>query len=420
MIRSPEKLAWITLATAQLICLLAAGSGLTTGYWFLFDSTVNLHTEIKVGRGTVGVRLASSGNDEAVRLKRELESREGVSVDPFSQGTIMFVDPSENDLVIANATIFGESRLRLANAKRPRFHLGDGHYAIQLDNLEGRVEVQIPPALPRAINFEVRSQSGKVTITESGFYNITATSSGMTLLPRVGAATLEMPNGKRQRIETGTTASTSTATQDMTIAFVADEIFDNPLFMNSLGDAPIPDGWGCEHGLNTDSASYHLTTFEGRRSVYIKREGPSLGPGITLCKQLLGMNGADVIPYSTLRIRATMNIRAHSLSICGIKASECVLMLRLYYKNEYGQDMEWIHGFYSFNYTPGDGTPIQCDTCLTPHDQITPGNWYTYESPNLMNLPEGRRPTTITRIEFYASGHGYEVAIGEVSLVAER
>ncbi len=37
-----------------------------------------------------------------------------------------------------------------------------------------------------------------------------------------------------------------------------------------------------------------------------------------------------------------------------------------------------------------------------------------------MNLPEGRRPTTITRIEFYASGHGYEVAIGEVSLVAER
>ncbi|MBZ0306758.1 MAG: hypothetical protein K8I82_11880, partial [Anaerolineae bacterium] len=406
MIRSPEKLAWVTLLIAQLICLVTAGTGFITSYWFLFDSQVNLETEIQTGRGTVGVRMASGGNEEAVRLNRSLDSRESISVDPLSQGTIQFVDSSENDLVIANATIFGDSRLRLDYARRPRFHLGDGHYTIQLEQLEGRVEIQIPPNLPRAIDFEVSAGSGRVMIQESGFYTITATASSLTVLPRVGSALLELPDGKNERINTGLTGAARVETDSITQELLTAEIFDNPLFLNSLGSAPIPDGWGCEHGLNTDSASYHMTTFEGRRSVYVKREGQGLGPGATLCKQLLGLNGADVIPYSSLHIRSTLNVRAHSLSICGIKASECVLMLRLYYKNEYGQDMEWIHGFYSFNYTPGDGTPIQCDTCLTPHDQITPGNWYTYESPNLMNLPEGRRPTTITRIEFYASGHG--------------
>lgn len=420
MTRSPEKIAWITLIVAQFVCLFIGGAGLATSKWFLFDSAVGLQTEIKVGRGTVGVRLASSSDEEAVRLNRSLQPRETVIIDPVTQGTIVFVDTSEQDLVIANMTIFGGSEVRLAQATRPRFHLGDGEYKIRLDNLEGRIEVQIPFSLPRQMVIEIKSRNGTVTLTESGFYTIISTQFTLTAQPRVGNAQLSLPDGRADSILVGYHGTADSLTDSLTISLNADEVFDNPFFLNALEAAPTPENWGCEHGTTTVGAEYYLTTFEGRRSVYISRPDPTLGPGATLCKQFLGTNGANVIPYSSLRIRATFNVRSHSLSICGVQATECVLMLRMYYKNEYGQDMEWIHGFYSFNYTPGDGTPIQCGQCVGPHEQVTPGNWFTYESPNLMNFQEGFRPTTITRIEFYASGHGYEVAVAEVSLIGER
>lgn len=417
---SPERLAWVTLIVAQLVCLLIAGTSVVSARWFVFDSRVDLHTEIKVGRGTAGVRLASTGNEEAVRLNRNIAPRETVIIDPISQATIQFADTGDNDRVIANVTLFGSSQLKVVEANRPRFHLSDGQYEIVLDDFSGRVEVEIPTHLSRPMSLVVSSDNGAVTMTQAGFYIIAGTPNAVIVHPRIGTPELVMPDGRKISVITGYNAVADPTNNILYQGLSTDEIFDNPLFLSAVDDAPTPDGWGCEQGLNTDNAEYYLTTFEGRRSVYIKRVGQNLGPGVTLCKQFLGTNGANVIPYSSLRIRATFNVRSHSLSVCGIKATECVLMLRMYYKNEYGQDVEWIHGFYSFNYDPNNNPPIQCDTCLLAHEQVIPGNWFTYESSNLMNLPEGRRPTTITRIEFYASGHAYEVAVAEVALIGER
>ena len=43
----------------------------------------------------------------------------------------------------------------------------------------------------------------------------------------------------------------------------------------------------------------------------------------------------------------------------------------------------------------------------------------TYESGDLLNeWPEGLRPEAIKRIDFYASGHEYDVMLNEVALIA--
>ena len=94
-------------------------------------------------------------------------------------------------------------------------------------------------------------------------------------------------------------------------------------------------------------------------------------------------------------------------------------MLELSYINEQGAEQRWIHGFYAYEHVTPE-LPHSCNSCLLDHDRVTPGNWYTYESGNLFQLPTGFHPTRITQIRFYASGHEYEVLVGEVSLLGER
>jgi hypothetical protein len=44
--------------------------------------------------------------------------------------------------------------------------------------------------------------------------------------------------------------------------------------------------------------------------------------------------------------------------------------------------------------------------------------WYTYDSGNWFNLlPPGKRPVAISNVQFYASGHQYDVYVGEVALL---
>src|SRR5690606_32162478 len=142
--------------------------------------------------------------------------------------------------------------------------------------------------------------------------------------------------------------------------------------------------------------------------------GENLGHGETGCLHIWGLNGLDVTNYSTLRLRVSFNIQWQSLPICGVAASECPVMVEISYLNEWGQPRTWIQGFYALSDGAVPGTRDRCDTCLQPHERVTGGNWYTFESGNLFNLQEGFRPTTITQIRFYTSGHAYDVYVGEV------
>ena len=63
--------------------------------------------------------------------------------------------------------------------------------------------------------------------------------------------------------------------------------------------------------------------------------------------------------------------------------------------------------------------PVRCDTCAQDHEQLNKDTWYTYTSGNLLQiLPEGQRPVAVYSVKFYASGHEYDVLLGEVALMA--
>jgi hypothetical protein len=416
-------MAWITLwgAFAVFLTLLLAGG--VAVRWFIFSSEVNLQAQVFVARGTVGVRNLSDDSQQAVRLNRTLSLNETVSTDEVAQGYIQLRDSRDGDRVVANLIFLPGSQVQVIAATRPRFRFGDQTYQIKVGNFQGRLEVAIPSALQHPIDLTIEGSQGQAHLTEAGVYLLWSLPDSMILIPRGQEASIAPLQGNSLAVPDGQTASIDANAQTISIIPTTDDLVQNPLFQRAT-DPSIPDAWGCYSLAELPDAprgTLALQTVNGRRSVWIQRPGPLTGSGETGCRQFLGQDqaGLDVTGYRTLRIRTTLDIRWHSLAVCGFQGSECGLMLELTYLNEIGAEQRWIHGFYAYEHGNSD-VPISCNSCLIEHDRITPGNWYSYESGNLFALPEGFRPTKLLQVRFYASGHEYETVVSEVSLLAER
>ena len=85
-----------------------------------------------------------------------------------------------------------------------------------------------------------------------------------------------------------------------------------------------------------------------------------------------------------------------------------------------GVEREWIQGFFS-QHDAQRQYPTACVTCpqiYQPHQFINEQAWYTFETGNLFDLLiPAERPAYISRFEFYASGHEYDVFVSEVVLL---
>jgi hypothetical protein len=101
-----------------------------------------------------------------------------------------------------------------------------------------------------------------------------------------------------------------------------------------------------------------------------------------------------------------------SLSGAGYLSSEFPLSIEITYTDIYGKVLTWSHGFYYRD-------PEDPNWQITNGEQIPPYIWYTYQSPNLMELLEDTHPARINSVRIYASGWNYQSMVSEVYLVAE-
>jgi len=419
----PERVAWITLVGALLLLLAIVASTALVSRWFLLESATTLTSHVRVGRGTVGVRLTGNTSEEVVRNKREIARREYITTDEIAQGYIEFIDQRRADRVVAHVVLPSGSQVQLIAATRPRFSFSEAGYEIVLREFEGRLEVEVPPNLPDDIFFSITGAHGEVQIRGSGLFLVWSLADSMTLIPRDNSAWIRPFFGEAIEIPAGQTAALDATNRTFSVSTTTDELIQNALFLVTT-EPGVPDDWGCygsAERADVPRGTSVLQTVEGRRAVFVERRGQELGASETGCQQFLGQRqaGLDVTGYRTLRLRATMNIRWHSLAVCGALGSECALMMELTYLNEYGQTQRWIHGFYAYEHVNAD-LPRSCNSCLIEHDRVTAGNWYTYESANLFRLPEGFRPTRLQKMRFYVSGHEYDVLVSEIALLGER
>ena len=426
MFNNTQRLAWMTLIVAFVVfCGIAFGFFMFTRY-VLFDWTLDLQTTMNVSRGTAGLLQNNDLTERIVRDTYELSSRDQVSVDELSQASISFVDPLDNDHVVATLTMRANSRVELETAKRPRF-FGDNPYEINLKNISGDLELVIASDLNRDIRFRVINTLGEIHIDQAGAYQFSAQDDGLRVTTTRGVALIVAQDRTAQLVHAGQVGQLTTEAMTTSSLPSVNFVANADLIPPEGNPEGVPRPWGCTNQAAPDNPEYtplgdvRSTIFQGRDTIYIRRVADfQLLPAETACEQLLG--GLDIREYDSLRIQVRAYLVDHSVPGCGQAGTECALMVHLRYRNELDAAIvrDWRQGFYVRS-NEGLNWPNRCDTCTAAHLHVRPNVWYTFESVDLIqDLTADQsdlRPVVLESIEFYASGHAYEVYVDEISLI---
>lgn len=419
----PQRRAWgillLSFAAFGIICVV---TGIGVSY-FLFQSTVPLESSLRVGRGTGSV------TGQAIYTERTLSNGDELTTDRQSQVVLFFRDNQHDEKLIAAVTVRGGTSLTVRRTQRPRFDWGYGLYGIDLRNLRGEVEIFVTKDLSREFRLTVSTVQGDlIDLTTSGQYFISASDTRLQVINREGAISVVPANLNEGRSIPVNSQGTLTYETDPKLVMV------DPAYTNLLANSTFQDvstvgdngggsqtlalAWACSNRQDAlPRGDYRPEIKDGRWTMRLVRGEGATSNGETRCLSYFGQDRQDVSQYNYVGLRTTFNINFQSLDTCGQAGSECPLMLQMDYLDEQGEFRRWFHGFYSRD-NPQSNYPLQCNSCFQEHEIINPQSWYTYDSGNLLNLfPPGERPTSIINVQFYASGHEYDVYIGEVALL---
>jgi hypothetical protein len=431
---NPNRVAWLTVVSGFIVfCLVCMGTvyGIQ---WFVFESNVALTVTTRVAQRTIIISSPDDVDPIAVTTQTTLAAGDRVITDEGSQASISFMDSPNDGKVLSTVQVMPASRVRLKQTSQPRFGLGDNPYIVQLDDVRGNISITVSKQLERDIRIEVSDiHNRRLRIDEAGYYLLNITDDTFSVTARAGEALLITDRRATKLIQRGETGEIDGTGTIRTVQRQEFDLIPNNLFaISTVPDATFPDKWACTREAPDRSSDprgdYEYSTFQDRAAIHLVRSGQDLQNAETGCKQ--NLSDLDVSEFESLRLRVSMYLVDHDISACGSAGTECVLMIRMDFRNQRNleignQNIEsWIQGFY-ITYDPSRGGETRCSTCGggNEHIHVNGGTWYTFESGDfIQDLAENERdlrPMEITGIEFYSSGHSYEAYVSEVTLIGE-
>jgi hypothetical protein len=422
MLNNPQRLAWMAILSGLAIFVLLCSGTFIFTRWLLFESPTQLSVVLHVGRNTISLAKPDSDGESAIKDDAQVGKHYRLSTDSLAEGYLSFDDPYSGD-TLATVTIDSSSVVTMENAVRPRFSLSDNPYAIQLSGANGRLEVWLRDGIDREMRFDVSGPLGMIRISEGGTYLIDSTPTYLKITAQQGSATLISSDRRTQHVAGGGEALLLASDDSIRIGSAPVNLLTDSQF-DQASESEWPVGWSCgwrpsSDAPNAPQGDFKFLRLDGQAVISLERLLPSYDPGAVGCIQTLGEagSGLEVAPYTSLTLRARLLVHEQYLSGCGQAGSECPLMLHMTYRDTNGTDRDWYHGFY-VNFTPNVGGLTKCDSCYEDHDRVNLNAWYTYEGDLFAKIPAAYRPGTVTSIEFYASGHRFDVLVDEVSLLA--
>jgi hypothetical protein len=407
MRNSPERTAWTILgASFALFCLLVSGVPLAVRA-YLLSSTTDETASMQVIAGTVLVQEPNGSAPIGVTASAqgwELTPGDEMLTDSSSWATLDLFDRS-------SAILYSNTQAKLVKSHAPRFGVSKAPNKIVLDLTGGLMRVGVALPGTRSTEFRVLTPHTEIVLGE-GSYRIEVANEGTQLTVARGQA-LVGRDGAQTAVPQGTRTSVD-------LAGVASEPVpaERNLITNGDFQEPLATGW------TTSTVAYPPTiqppTVEvvestGRNAVRFLRREPDNGKHTEVATvQQLNVDARD---FTRLVLSLDVMLNFQSLSGGGQLSSEYPVQVRLDYKDRWGNDKFWTHGFY---YQNEAGYPIALDPWGQPFgEQIPPSVWYPFESGNLLEMLGENGPAHLTALTIYASGWNYEGLVSEVQLIAE-
>jgi hypothetical protein len=402
MRNNPERLAWTVLLLAfATFCVLAITIPLGVR-WYLLNAMRAEMTAVTSVRGTVlaEMRQASLPVPITDGSTTEVEESTAIATDGASQAILTFFNDS-------TLTLYGDTRVRLEQARTPRFSLGRRPDTIIVELDQGRVRVA--SASRSDLLFEVRSPHTLARLGE-GSFSIEVNNEGTQVTSRLGDAQLFAAE-EAVRLEAGQRSIVSTGSGP-SLPLPAEQ----NLLANSDFSLPLEGTWQVykvEPPSGVVTTTLEIVEANKRQALEFRSRGPDNLHSEVGAIQEVNKNVQD---FDSLRVQLDVSLGRQSLPGGGTLGSEFPIMIHLAYKDSNGNDRDWYHGFY---YTPPPENWLLFDTPDNSSERIARFLWYPYESVNLLDSLGTTKPVFIKSIRVYASGWLYEARIADVALLAQ-
>jgi len=402
---NPERMAWLILLAAFGAFLLLAVSIPWSVNYVLRYATTPMVAQLEPTVGTVLLYTANGADPIAVTNARDNipQGSKLVTTGEATQGVLGLTALPDSPESIGTVHLYPGTTLTVLRFQKPRFQTSKEPYSVRLRLDEGRIRIFTNSRDERALIVRVDVPHGYTVLSE-GSYTFSvkeertelSVSQGEAQLFHESGAELSVGPGLRTWMDGGDPPSEPVSAERNLIQ-VGD--FSQPMLENweVYSEAPYVAPGAVEVGEQ-----------DGRRVAHFVRLGED---GI---HTEVGMRQAldqDVNGYDLLAFRVDVRLLRQTLRGAGEKSSEFPLRVEVAYTDIYGKELTWGHGFYYRD--PPTDWPV------SGGEKIAPFAWYTYESPNLMDMLADTRPSRINSIRIYASGWNYEAMISEVGLFIE-
>ncbi len=403
---NPQRVAWMILVGSFAVFLFLAISIPLSINSLVRYATVSQPARLEPTLGTLLLYPAPADEPVAVTAPRDdvVEGGRIVAADDSTQGTLGLVGEAGADEVLGSVQIYPGTALDVLRLRRPLFNRSQEPYQVRLRLEEGQARIFTNSGDKRALDVELETPHGVITLA-AGSYQVSVDPERTDITVRSGEARLAHANDGSLAVRSGLRAWMTS--DDFAHDAVAAE---QNLLNNGDFSEPVLNTWqSYVVADNVVPGSVRVIEREGRRVAYLSRQGEENVPtevGITQSVE------KDVNVFDSLSIMLDVKLLSQSLSGAGYLSSEFPLRVEITYTDIYGKVLTWGHGFYFRD-------PENENWRIINGEKIPPYLWYTYQSPNLLELLKDTRPARINSVRIYASGWNYQSMVSEVYLLAE-
>jgi hypothetical protein len=404
---NPERLAWVVVLVSFFVCIgLTVTAPLGVRRYILY-ARMPQRVVLEVQQGPLRATLAGRGAPVAIdEDRKDIPERTIVATDATA-GRLVISAPQADNPVLATAQLYDNTETALSSARSPRFPRSRLPHEIVLDVATGRLRINVYDDDDRATVVEVQTPHGK-TILAEGSYEVKVNGVNGEVTVRSGSA--QVLNGDEHAVSLGPAERAIIERDYITGPLdAARGLIDNGSF-----EAPLTSGWS-SYSKQTDPQQppgrIRIVTNSGQKTVYFSRDGSNHAE-VGIQQEI----NYDVRDFSFLELH--LNVRIISQNItgfggCGYLGTECPIIVRIDYKDIYGTDREWLHGFYTGR--PASDWPINWWA-----EELRSGNWHTYASSNLVEELADTPPAFIKSLTIYASGHSFHAMVADVELLVRE
>ena len=404
MRKNPERLAWTVLTVAFVtFCVLVVSIPLGIRS-YLLNAAVDQDAVLRVIEGTVLVQETSKSGLSAVTQGAILLPGDEVQTDNTSWATIDLYERS-------HLTLYSNTNVKLEQSQTPRFGLSNNPNQIKLEVTGGLVRVGVALPGERATRFEVVTPHTTLLL-EEGSYRIEVTNEGTQITIARGRAMVR-GDGIRMVIPQGLRTFVDLSGQPADPLPAARNLIQNGDFLQPLESTWLTSTVVLDPAVQPPVLE--MVDDGGRRAARLVQLEAVDGDHteVSLQQDL----DQDVRDFVRLEVSLDVKLELQSLSGGGLLSSEFPIIVRLDYKDRWGNDQFWTHGFY---YQNRAGYPIAEDSWGRPAgEQIPRGVWYPFESGNLLELLGESGPVHVTGLTIYSSGWNYDSWVSEAQVIVE-